>query len=83
MDQAEPASSQIFVFSYSYSTAKDNNLIQQSSDEAYLKMLQTAYALALEPTLPSQQFKTVKVQHENGVRLIEGETYYSKTKSIP
>ena len=73
-----------FIFSYSYSTAKDNNLIQQSSDEAYLKMLWTAYVLGLEPTLPSQQYKTlVKVQHKNSVRLIEGERYYFKTKSVP
>ena len=36
-------------------------------------MMKTAYTLALEPTLPSRQFKTlVKVQRENGVRLIEG-----------
>ena len=40
-------------------------------------MLQTAYTLGLELTLPSQQFKTlVKVQHENGVTLIEGERYF-------
>ena len=39
-------------------------------------MLWTAYILGLEPTLLSQQFKTlVKVQHKNGVRLIEGERY--------
>lgn len=50
--------------------------MRQSSEEAYLKMFRTAYTLALEPTLPSRQFKTlVKVQRENGVRLIEGKRY--------
>ena len=38
-------------------------------------MLRTVYTLGLEPTLPTRQFKTVKVQHENGVRLIEDERY--------
>ena len=46
-------------------------------------MLRTAYTLGLVPTLPSRQFKTVKVQRENGFRLIEGERYHFKTKPIP
>ena len=47
-------------------------------------MLRTAYTLGLEPTLQSRQFKTLVIaQRENGVRLIEGERYHFKTKSIP
>ena len=39
-------------------------------------MLLTAYTLGLEPTMPSQQPKTLgKGQHNNGVRLIEGERH--------
>ena len=42
--------------------------------EGYIKLFRTAYTLAIEPTLPLSQFKTlVKVQRENGVRLIQGE----------
>ena len=42
--------------------------------EGYIKLLRTAYTLAIETTLPLSQFKTlVKVQRVNGVRLIQGE----------
>ena len=41
--------------------------------EGYIKLFCTAYTLAIEPTLPLSQFKTVKMQRENGVRLIQGE----------
>ena len=42
--------------------------------EGYIKLFPTAYTLAIEPTLPLSQFKTlVKVEIENGVRLIYGE----------
>ena len=41
--------------------------------EGYIKLFRTAYTLAIEPTLPLSQFKTVKMQRENGVRLIQGE----------
>ena len=42
--------------------------------EGYIKLFHTAHTLAIEPTLPLIQFKTlVKVQREKGVRLIQGE----------
>ena len=42
--------------------------------EARLKLLRTAYTLALNPTIALSQFKTlVKVQTDNGVHLIDGE----------
>ena len=71
MDQAEPASSRILSSSQPVMPQpKRTTSIWQSSEEAYLKMLQTAYTFGLEPTLP-----LVKVQLENGVRLVEGERY--------
>ena len=77
MDQAEPVSSWIISsFHQVITQPKITTSIQQSSEEAYLKMLQIAYTLGLEPTLPSWQFKTlVKVHLENCVSLIEGERY--------
>ena len=54
LDQAEPASSWIISSSHQVITQpKITTSIQQSSEEAYLKMLQIAYTLGLEPTLPS------------------------------
>ena len=42
--------------------------------EGCIKLFRTACTLAIEPTLPLSQFKTlVKMQRENGVRLIQGE----------
>ena len=42
--------------------------------EGYIKLFRTAYTLAIEPTLSLSQFKTlVKVQRENGIRLIQGQ----------
>ena len=42
--------------------------------EGYIKLFRTVYTLAIEPTLPLSQCKTlVKVQRENGIRLIQGE----------
>ena len=44
-----------------------------STRDVYTKLFVTAYHLAVEPTLPLSQFKTlVKVQRANGVRLIQG-----------
>ena len=38
-----------------------------------MKLFRTAYELAINPTLPLSQFKTlVKIQRKNGSRLIEG-----------
>ena len=42
--------------------------------EGYIRLFHTAYTLAIEPTWPLSQSKTlVKVQRENGFRLIQGE----------
>ena len=62
LDQPEPASSLILSSSRLVTAQpKITTLIRQSSEE---------------PTLLSQQFKTlVKVQRENGFRLTEGERY--------
>ena len=62
LDQPEPASSLILSSSRLVTAQpKITTLIQQSSEE---------------PTLLSQQFKTlVKVQRENGFSLTEGERY--------
>eukprot|EP00112_Aurelia_sp_Birch-Aquarium-sp1_P010898 Seg2305.5 transcript_id=Seg2305.5/GoldUCD/mRNA.D3Y31 product="Zinc finger protein 862" protein_id=Seg2305.5/GoldUCD/D3Y31 len=47
--------------------------LKQSTSDAYLKMIKTAYELALNPTIPLKQFKVlVKCQRQNGVVLIEG-----------
>ena len=49
--------------------------------EARLKLLRTAYTLAMNPTIALSQFKTlVKVQTDNGVRLIEGEHDHRNAK---
>ena len=50
-----------------------NVMNETTKREAYVKLFRTAYELAMNPTLPMNQFKTlVKVQKQNGVRLIEG-----------
>ena len=47
--------------------------MNKSSTELYKKMFNTAYELAMQPTMPFRQFKTlIKVQRINGVRLVEG-----------
>ena len=47
--------------------------LKTSTTEAYLKMMRTAYELALNPTMPLKHFKLlIKCQRENGVVLIEG-----------
>lgn len=48
-------------------------MCETNTREGYRKLFRTAYELAMNPTLPMAQFKTlVKVQKQNGVRLIEG-----------
>ena len=60
LDCAEPASSRIVSSSSQVSIQpKITTSIRQSTEEAYMKMIRTAYTLALEPTLPSRQFKTL------------------------
>ena len=50
-----------------------DHVCDKNMRERYIKLFCTAYTLAIEPTLPLSQFKTVKEQRENGVRLIQGE----------
>ena len=76
LNQSESPVGRINVPSQSkFTQPKITGSIKQASNEAYLKMIRTAYSLAMEPTLPSRQFKTlVKVQRDNGVRLIDGKS---------
>ena len=51
-----------------------STLNQLRMRERYIKLFRTAYTLAIEPTLPLSQFKTLaKVQTENAVGLIQAE----------
>ena len=51
--------------------ARIDHVCDKNMREGYIKLFRTAYTLAIEPTLPLSQFKIlVKVQRENGVRLI-------------
>ena len=51
-----------------------DHVCDKNMRKGYIKLLCTAYTLAIEPTLPLSKFKTLfKVQRENGVRLIKGE----------
>ena len=51
-----------------------DHICDKNMREGHIKLFRTAYTLAIEPTLPLSQFKTlVKMQRENGVRLIPGE----------
>ena len=53
---------------------RTDHVCDKNMREGYIKLFRTAYTLAIEPTLPLSQFKTlVKVQRENCVRLIQGE----------
>ena len=53
---------------------RTDHVCDKNMREGYIKLFCTAYTLAIEPTLPLSQFKTlVKVQRENCVRLIQGE----------
>ena len=50
-----------------------DHVCDKNMREGYIKLFRTAYTLAIEPTFPLSRFKTVKMQRENGVRLIQGE----------
>ena len=55
------------------SQPKIRDSIKKASEDAYKKMIRTAYNMTMEPSLPSRQFKTlIKCQRENGIRLIDG-----------
>ena len=44
-----------------------------NSKDAFIKLTRTVYELAMNPTLSLKQFTTlVKVQQQNGVRLVQG-----------
>ncbi len=49
------------------------SMAQSSTRDAYLRLMNTAYELAINPTMSLNQFKTmVNVQRKNGVRFISG-----------
>ena len=49
-------------------------MCDKNMSEAYIKLFHAAYTLTMKPILPLSQFKTlVKLQRENGVKLIQGE----------
>ena len=53
---------------------RTDHVCEKNMREGYIKLFRTAYTLTIELKLPLSQFKTlVKVQRENGVRLIQGE----------
>lgn len=57
----------------SLSQKRLENLVETSSNEAYKKLINTAYRLALKPQLPLSTFELlVQCQRENGVKLIQG-----------
>ena len=77
LEKAKPVDQRIIpssVMSQSTSKQKRIDVMQnENSKEAYMKLARTAYELAMNPTMPIRQFKTlVKVQRQNGVRLIDG-----------
>ena len=44
-----------------------------SAEDAYMKLMRTAYEMALTPSMPHKHFEVlVKCQRENGVRLVDG-----------
>nr|XP_047137620.1 zinc finger protein 862-like [Hydra vulgaris] len=52
------------------------SLISKDVYEAYLKLMRTAYDLAMHPALPHNNFEVlVKVQRVNGVKLLQGKNY--------
>ena len=82
----QPADSGLPV-STSHAQKSIRTTLEAASEDACMKIIQTAYELALNPTLPMTQFKTlVKVQRQNGVRLITGKddhhTAYEFVSSI-
>ena len=53
---------------------RTDHVCDKNMREGYIKLFRTVYTLTIEPTLPLSQLKTlVKVQRENGVRLIQAE----------
>ena len=48
-------------------------MLANNSKDAFIKLIRTVYELAINPTLPLNQFTTlVKVQQQNGVHLVQG-----------
>ena len=49
------------------------SMFQNNSKDAFIQSTRTAHELAMNPTIPLNQFTTlVKVQRQNGVRLVQG-----------
>ena len=77
LENSEPAEQRLSTVSLEQTSQPQQKrvaaMFMDNSRDAYTKLMRTAYELALNPTLPMRQFKTlVKVQMQNGVRLIEG-----------
>ena len=54
----------------SFSQRDVGSMFGNNSKDAFIKLTRTVYELAMNPTLPLNQFTTlVKVQQQNGVRL--------------
>ena len=73
LERGKPANQRMDCISTGVQQKRVATMFLESSQDAYVKLVRTAYELALNPTLPMRQFKTlVKVQRQNGVRLVEG-----------
>ena len=59
-----------------FSQRNVSSMFLDSSKDAFQKLTRTAYELAMNPTLSLNQFTTlVKVQRQNGVRLVKGKPF--------
>ena len=58
------------------------NSMDDSADQAYLKLMRTAYEMALHPSMPHKHFEVlVKCQKANGARLIKGKDNHKTGRS--
>ena len=76
-ERNEPHETRILLASTSTSAGPSQrsvlSMCNDNSRDAFLKLTRTAYELAMNPTLPLSQFSTlVKVQRDNGIRLVQG-----------
>ena len=63
-------------------TTSDAPHNKEAVTQARLKLLRTTYTLAMNPTMPLKQFKTlVKVQTDSGVQLIDGHHDHRSAKT--
>ena len=75
LERGKPKDQQVDIGACVSGTVQQDivSMTKSSTKDGYMKLFPTAYELAMNPTLPLSQFKTlVKVQRNNGSRLIEG-----------